>query len=251
MSISVGRNIDLTNQRLEFDPAKGELLTEHFTGTLEACLTKAMELRQTRPDIAFAIESADGPLWQIVVRSPDFSDVNPNDTTTIWELLGNEIHKDVYQHPRSLQITDHDLKVIRNFINDPQANSSPAFTGGGTLTTYALALYSLLLKGTTAFVTSQYVLRRTRIVSNKYQVALAFNQVDHIWSSAQITSTESVAIPVMISMDQIPIPASQSGYQWGWLKKSPTVQQTGGNRFQITQEWWLEQWSTYLYDIAS
>ncbi len=244
MSTCIGTPIDTVGPSLNYDPVRGESLIQPFEGTLEACLAKAIDLRNIRPDLAFVLEPADGPAWRIVVRSPDFTDGDAQ-ATVQWELLGNEIHKDLYEHPRSLQIGEANLRTIRNAIADPQPDTAPTLAGD------ALTLYTLLLKGTNAFLTSQYVLRRTQIVSSRYQVRVAFNQIDYVWTTAQIVNVEAPPAALLFSIIEIPIPASQAGYQWGWLKKSPTVQQASGNRFQITQEWWLEQWSTYVYGTAS
>lgn len=245
----IGKQIDSPGPIYNYDPGRGETRHEIFDGTFEACIARAIALRNLRPDLAVTAEPSDGSLWRVTERSADWGE-SAAAATTVWELLGNEVHKDIYEHPRSLSIDPRVVAQVRGEVAKYDGQG-PLPTFAGDPTGNADLLFTLLLKGTNAYLTSQYVLRRTEIVSSKYQVKVAFNQIDSIWSSAQIVTVEAPPAELLFSISNIPIPDSQSGYQWGWLKKSPTVMQASGNRFQITQEWWLEQWSTYLYGIAT
>jgi hypothetical protein len=41
------------------------------------------------------------------------------------------------------------------------------------------------------------------------------------------------------------------GYQLGWLKQSPVINNNAGNRVSIVNEYWYNMWSTWLYDSAA
>jgi hypothetical protein len=107
-----------------------------------------------------------------------------------------------------------------------------------------------MIKESEGYVRSQYVLRKTQTVSSRSQIAVSFTNVENIHTTAQVTSAETIPATLLFSISGIPEPASAEGYLFGWLKKTPTVSQTGLH-FQITQEYWLERWSTFTYDAAT
>lgn len=239
--IAIGSIVELRSVRTEKDPTRGLFVIRVWEGTRDAINGIVSTLSS---DQTYTIDDSDSPLYRLTVRTPDDDTLtSSSEVVNTWELLGNDIQKDLYEHPKSLAVTESDLRKIRDAIANP-GDTPPTLTGD------ADTLYKLLLKGTNAYVVSQYVLRKTQTVSSRFQTLVAFANIEKIHTTAQVISAEAVPSTLIFSISQIPIPASQTGYQWGWLKKTPTVSQLG-TKFQITQEYWLEQWSTYIYDLAT
>lgn len=262
-TVCIGKTIDLPAQRLDYDPVKGETLAEVFEGTLEACFSKAIAVRNQRPDLAFNLESADGPLWRITVRSPDFGSDPGLSSVDTWELLGNDIQKDIYEAPFTLNIDTGQLDIVREAMSEEQTVADVQ----EDLDDEALLLLVLLKKGTTHFQVSQYVLRYTQLVSSKSQVRASFSNVERVYvvtnAAGQAAFATLIGLPpeLLFSLEQIPVPVIVNSassvllnteiYHTGWMKKTPTVSQVSGNRFQITQEYWLDYWVKALYPAAS
>lgn len=256
MSKAFGKNLILKSRRPSFDPARGIFVTEVWQGT-EAAINGL--IASLRPYQTWEINDSNAPIFEVTIRSPEMPESDQDDALITWEMIGNDLQKDIYEHPNALACDEGDIRKIRNAMNSSNSETSPAFTGGttGSLAQIearrlaAISLYLLVLKGTTAYLTSQYVLRKTEVVSTGRQIALGYQNVNRIWSSASINNAEGTPSPIDLSIAQIEAikPQDQNGYAWGWLKKNPTLQQISGGKWQLTKEWWLEQWSVFIYGL--
>lgn len=253
----VGNQIDLAAQRLAYDPVRGETLTRVFEGTLEACFAQAIALRQNRPDLSFVLETADGPLWRITDQSPDFGQNPGLEATTTWELVGNDIQKDIYEADFALSIPEPQLTIVRDaMVNEKTVSEVQEDLGDA-----ALVLLTLLKRGTTSFLEGQYVLRKSQFVSSKTEIRVAFSNTGGVFSTAALISAESIPDGLIFSILEIPIPSIPESagsvvvnselYARGWLKKTPTVTQVQGNKFEIRQEYWLDIWAVDLYPFIA
>jgi len=186
-----------------------------------------------------------------------------NATGDSWEIQANEIQKDVYEHWRCLAIEENwpgTLMRIRRdieYLARGEAVGSPApeaaaMAAGGT------ALMSLLTRGTTHYSISQYVLKHTTSVANTYDVNISDVNVECIYTTSQLlyecTLRRSWVFPLprrlVFKIQRLPAPVARAGYLWGWRKLPSTESNAARNRINITTEYWLEQWSTFLYDPA-
>lgn len=267
----IGPNPTLTSWRLEKDPTKGFSSIYTWEGSRAAVFGLATMVAS---DQKYAIDDSDKPLYRIVISSPDSgaSDVS-TDYVLEWELLGNTVELDIYEHPNARALGDVMLTAIKialKAVEEATVLTAPTVYAGeeanlaaiAPLTNSAvspfaandpadvLAMFRLLVKGSANYVTSQYVLRRSQTISSRGQVNFSFSNVEKIHTALQITNTELVPAEVQFSIAAIPAPAAQSGYTWGWLKQTPTIAQAG-SRFQCTQEYWLGLWSDFLYDAAA
>jgi len=115
---------------------------------------------------------------------------------------------------------------------------------------YLKNVYNLVLRGSDVYPYSQYVLRHTTNVGNGYNSNIADVNVDCVYTSSQLLSEVQNAglwifpLPgeLQYFIQHIPAPAAQSGYLWGWLKRSATRTTAPFNRVDLTTEYWLEQW---------
>lgn len=106
-------------------------------------------------------------------------------------------------------------------------------------------LIDALAKGVESKQVSQYVLRRVTIVRNGSNIKPAYDFVNEVLTTEQLingTDPGALNIPNTLSF-QFP-----DGF---WLKQTPTSEQTGSDKFQITQEWWHgDQYDSFVYDHA-
>jgi hypothetical protein len=235
--------------RITYDPNTGhESVILYEASPPESIFGVTAGLETAR--IAYEIESdgAKAVLRAVTSRlelQPDLEET-PIDK---WEILANEIQKDLFEHPSAALIPDTELRAIRDAIQSPVEDQSPALT-----TASAIDLYSLLLRGTTHYTVGQYVVRHTRTVSDRYTRDLADVDVGLIYTTGQLISEatgSSLQTPMPLRMrnklNNIAEPAFKSGFVWGWLKRPATEVTVANNKIEVSSEWWLEQWSTFIY----
>lgn len=196
------------------------------------------------------IKEPDPPGWRVTVYTPDAT-TNPEgpfDVQNVWELLNNRVEKDLYEHPKSKAIDDENIKAIRRFLKSPVEGADPALIEP-TTRAEAQKLFDLLLKGTNKYTTGEFVLRYTVTVSNRAAVSASFEDVEKLFTQTQlITHPNGVTPPAGIgfSLSSIPAKSAPTGYLWSWLKIAPTVRYDRG-KIVISQEFWLDLWSTWIY----
>jgi len=181
----------------------------------------------------------------------------------VWELLGQDLEHDAWLHPKSNRITDTDYGKILRAIEEIKDRKPVSVYPSGPEANSMLAL--LKKAGNVAFVQSQFVLRKTQTVTSTFQFDMSMAGLDQIWTTARLVAAEPLMnsnilravnnIPnqqVMYRVDTGPESGNlvvDGNWLWGWLKKSPTITQEANNRIKLTQEFWLENWSTYLYSV--
>lgn len=188
----------------------------------------------------------------------------PEVTTDTWQLVGNEIQKDAKEHPTIIALElahPGAIGYITRFVDLYFQNKTPTETfPGGTAPDSAIALAQLLIRGTTHYCLSQYVLKHTTNVSNTYAQNVADFNIDKVYTTEQLLSeTQNGAswiypLPARLAykIDNLVANPTLTGYTWGWMKKASTETTSAGNRIEINTEYWLEQWNTsLLYQLAA
>jgi hypothetical protein len=187
----------------------------------------------------------------------------PETTTDTWQIMANEIQKDVKEHPTFLAMEELFPGTIGYVVRDVDRYNqglgpdTPAPPPGAAAT--AALLFGLLVRGTTHYALSQYVLRHTTNVSNQYAANVADTNIERTYTTAQLLAeaqnVNSWAYPLpgrmTYKITNIAAPALHSGYLWGWRKLASTETTSANMRIEITTEYWLEQWPLVLYPIAS
>lgn len=178
----------------------------------------------------------------------------PEATTDTWQIVGNEIQKDLFEHPRAAALDGPTIEKIRTNLENHKSPTTitPPFTGDAAL------VYDLEFRGTTHYAVGQYVLRHTTNVSNSYAVNVSDVNVERIYTTAQLitecANPNSWAYPIpgrlQYKLQNITAPTVRSGYLWGWRKLPSTETTAAGNRIEIVTEYWLEQWSTLIYSTV-
>lgn len=213
-------------------------------------------------------------LSELEIVSPEVEPGGGNLVVTDkWEVVGNEITKSAYENDWSLAIEALAAGVEKNVLGNVRrqvdeynkSNGVYTFTSnvgviaGTDVDYWAGRLFDLIIRDQTSYLTGQYVLRHTTNCSASYGGNISDSNVFKIYTTAQLLSEvqdatlwiQPMAGRLVTKIGAIPAPDDRTGYQWGWLKKPSTEALTPDNRIEITTEYWLEQWSTYLYAVVT
>ena len=167
--------------------------------------------------------------------------VNPElESETVWELDGNDVVKDLYEHPSmSGESMDEDqlFEIKKQVAKFDSADSTYSVSG---ITAANRPWFYLLIKGVRQFASVQWVIRKTTTVPRTFHQSVSLVGVDYLWDVNDIPDIPDV---LLFDAAQIPEPPHASAYRFSWLKKSPRVMRSTSGRFQMIEEWWLDAWS--------
>jgi hypothetical protein len=244
-----------TGSRRRRHPIYGEQWMLYFESpcAIEQAQQSACEVayNSTRLDFECELETG-GPVHRLTVITPDEPSGAAGDAVTpVYELNSNEQQKDLREHPKALALGPEVIRDVDALIEQALQENIEVSPENQN----AVPLYNLLLqgKGSRAFDASQYVFRYTRVTSSRSTISVGYSNTLKIYSTAQMITETGPPKGVLASIADAystSAPAAVSGYQYGWLKKKPNVQSIAGNKVQITGEYWLDQWSTWVYDRA-
>lgn len=187
-----------------------------------------------------------------------------------WSLVGNDLEKSIFEHPNLLARQDgwsSDDKLIFRTIAEANAR------GDGQSFIEQLAdlevrqdgavvlleeIKDELAKGVEAFTVSQFVLRHTTVITSNSTIKPNNSNVGKVFKTGSPSPLKNwqgsdVEAPDITS-DGITIPDTikftmPDGY---WLKRTPSVEQYGTDKWQVTQEYWhADTYSTFLYKPAT
>lgn len=164
-----------------------------------------------------------------------------------WQLLANEVQKDLREHPAVLALEASSpgilaliLKAVDDFNNGK--TTTPSFPDGEANT-----VFDLMKKGQTHFAVGQYVLRWTTNVSFNSTVYRGEGNREMLYSTSQVISESLPPTAITSAMTSISAPTFVSGYFWSWRRLPSTRTTVAQNRVEVSTEYWLDQWSTYIY----
>ncbi|MEW6160153.1 MAG: hypothetical protein AB1813_22200 [Verrucomicrobiota bacterium] len=262
MSTHRGKDLVELSPRRVWSRTEGWQTVRAWEGTREAVQGLIAQLQSTNGADRIDI-FPDGPVARLEAYISS-EDAGANETSTdTWELLGNDIQKNLTEHIKlqvysetilasitagAREVQSAEASKVESTRNTVITQIQALCTAEGKDSADAVAFLKALLKGHDAFGVSQYVLRKSSLVSSRYSTKIAFTGIQRLWTAAQLESTESVPANLLFTISSIEPPETvQAGYLWSWLKRTPTVAAVGRHKLQITQEWWLEAWSTTLY----
>lgn len=194
--------------------------------------------------------SLDGPVGgataiynREVVANADTS-VQSNAEVT-WDLDGNDVSRDLFDHPGISGLSNDQIIALKAQIAQ--------FDTGGTVnisgfSAAQLEFFALAIKGTRQYLAPQYVLTKTKVVDRSYNQRANLTGVLQRWTTEQILADPDADKMLFFDTVQISAPAGiPSAYSWSWLKKVPRVSRSSRGRFQLTEAWMLDAWSTTIY----
>jgi hypothetical protein len=168
-----------------------------------------------------------------------------------WYLLGNDLEKSLFEHPDVVAIfkDEQTPEQAATFRADVEAvmrgtkEYSEFITGVPAVSVTVIdRLIKAMANGQETFFVSQFVLRNTMVLPTNYSGFVDISNVNRKYTTAQLFAAESVAMPL------IPALASLDGQ---WLKKTPTFEQQGRDKWRVDREWWhAETWSDF-YQAAT
>jgi hypothetical protein len=218
-----------------------------FKGTPDAVNTA---YNQCADDQSAVIEEF-GPVHTLTVSTGDDpSNATSQIVTNNYELLPNSQQKDVYEHPKALALGQTALNAIR--VELKKDNPNVANISGAD----AKKLFTLLLEGngSRSFQVSGYAFKATQIVSRRSSVAILFANKERLYTTAQVVAESSPPSGFLWGLASVAAdapPTVPDGYLYSWLKQVPSITSAAGNKYSIQNEWWLEVWSTWLYDAKA
>lgn len=173
---------------------------------------------------------------------------NPADEApqNIWELHANEVEKDILEADIAFinNLSTSDKIQLQKWIDNPsQAIVFPdPFTPE-----LETAYYEIIVARVRSVRVNQPTLRKSIVVSNRYQLKAALTDVRRIISTATLLTQEPTVTALLADLPaETPGGAGKENREYGWYKKFPQVQLTGLNRFSINQEWEYGLWSTLI-----
>ena len=176
-----------------------------------------------------------------------------------WQVTANEIQVDIKQHPEVLAMEAAYPGTIGYIVRDVElynqgeAPGDPAPNAGAMPTSGRL--FAHLIRGVTHMAKSQYVLKHTTSVGNGYAANISDVNIERNYTTAQllaeVTNPALWVFPMpgrlQFKLQAIAAPSSVTGYQWGWRKLASSETTSASNHVSISTEYWLEQWSNWLY----
>ena len=219
-------------------------------------------------------------LWEHPrIKAIDFESFSSTDSATSVVFNANDIQRDRIRRHLEVDVeTDDDGNVtIPSFLYAASSSNPAASTDIKEPKCHPdlKTIYYQLAKEQDTFQRPQPTLRHTFTFSQGYNygaevIQRAFGNVNNIVTPAQLLSHATIGEPSLdaamraslanVHIYSVPYGVSTSTfqqtidliiYQWGWLKGAPKIISEGRRKVTVTQEWKLELWSTWVYDIAS
>lgn len=237
---SIGTNTPQQNrEEISFSP------TEGWSGQWSVAGPKAgvrgLLNQLAAQGFSFRYVSDQSPHAQVVYSNP--GEVLPGVAEvpqTVWEVFsgGGEIDLLEADVAACNSLTDAERRAIRDAINSPAEDESPALNGD------AVGVYLLMLSGVRSFRVNVPSLRVSKLVSGGYGVRASLTNV------GRIISTDTLIIQEAVPSLLVHLPSYSSGranFSYGWYKNHPTVQQVGANKFNVSQQWDFGFWPNLIY----
>ena len=271
---NLGASLVLVSTRLEVT-RQGTNTVEVWEGTRAGAETAVGSLAAYQD---WSYEETNPPLVRLTVRTPDALTGDSSETFR-WEMPGQEVERDLFEHPLALFLSPGQVLAIRQWIKDPPTAEEDEllpdavkFEDGRHMLGIATAeiatsIYALLKRGTEAYWDAQYSLKLTRTVGSRYAVdaadiaPLSIYQIGDIVAEANINNTPMPSrmqykaeripeqYPLGTVLQNTKFFREGGPWIWGWLKKPSSETQLTRGKIEITTEWVLGMISNFLYPI--
>lgn len=279
-----GTNQTLNRRRWDWTRTGGWTSEELYTGSLQAMTGRIVNLQAIATVDAMTLESSGGGDYHLIARYS--TTANPlsgseEPAVNVWELIGQDVNKDLKLLPRVLNLGQVLIGKIKQAV--AELNRETDFTRWETLyndfrqifaiaagaaqksVTDTLFFFDHSILGINHFPDSQYVLRHAKICTRRNGTAINYSNCKRgLYLCEGSTGSDSAKLKAELAAAGTPLPAelftdlnaidrppAVSGYAWGWVKKTPTNRPTALNKREITQEFWLDQWSLLIYNAVA
>lgn len=253
--------------RLTWDPTRGTVRYRIWTSIdSDDINTLAAEARSWSQPYTIRSTGTTHTIEIEVVGAEDVTDPGDQETLDRWEMPANEIQKSVWEHPKLLGVSSRALNAAKRAVADDLTYAELAAaeaTLWATLSaddkTAIQAAYGLAERDSSHYALGQYVLRHVTSVAAGYSANVSDSNVERLMTTeqliAEVTDPVLWAAPLparlQYKIEHLAAPAAKTGYLWSWRKLPSQESTAAGGRIEISTEYWLEQWSTWLYDLAT
>ena len=186
------------------------------------------------------ISHVGGIVYKVRASSSGLDEVNT------WELLGAGLNEPLSKNPNYAALPPEQ----RGFLDDYSRTGiiDPAATSFfGATATY---IYLALKREQLHYQASQWILRSIKTISSRSPIVVGMSNVEKLHRTSELPVTE-IYPHILTAINAIQAPTMLGGYVWKWLKQTPTITSSLSAMTQITQEWWLYQWPTFMYSEVS
>lgn len=263
MSNRVGSTVVRTSQRTTFDPRRGIVLVESYSGQTQALLSLAVALRNIGVVCEVTEEGGRGTMTAQWGDVNDPSNIEaPNDTFEITTDIYEESHWNnplVWAAASSTAVgtnfresgdSTEDLVarwrdrveyvVKSSDLGGPVPVATTGFTG------MLAHLYIRQLAGETSYEIERCVLTRVRTFSIRYSDRVQLQSNGTVYSTGSLVS--AFAVPSVIAGKLPATPsAAPVGTAWGWKKRQDRSLYTFSGKVEETRDWVFAPHSTSLY----
>lgn len=235
---------------VRYAPGTGRVLVRRFQGNPDDI--RGLQAVLERQGTPYTIPAQAGGFHTIDIEEPQ----SRNPTTeldVLWDLIGNDSVKPIYQHESLKEngASDLDIAVLkkqtaaydaekRHYTDVIAALTAQETTYGlpaGTLSD----LFILHAAAVTNFSDSAWVVRRTATLGSRFPAQTPILNIRRVYEASFDFATFE-AIP---ASRKWVLPTGQ------WLKRTPNYQQQRNGNTIYTQEWWWAlEWSVTLYKRA-
>lgn len=261
---------------IEWDREVGSSTTRFYKGPPGSVLGLIPALRNSANRFRYVQDGKDALANLEAVFDGDTSRPSEEENTIVWDLLGNDDQKGIFDSKSFAAFSDSNKNLLKKAVADFQAGEltyTPAFTGTTEAKATATAWLEMA-KTTDSYVNDNWILRKTHTVGALAKLTppstpdpfpipnppdppnpptnattIILTGVNQLWTTAQLVAGEPLMLKnIRAALLATPAPPAREFYLWSWLKRRPTLSTKAGNKIEIVQEWWQEQWSTLLYD---
>lgn len=256
MSVATGQTAGTEQASTrEWSPFSGMAKTRRMEGVTAASLA-AKEAELQSQSWPYRVKDL-GIKWEIEwTEQNTFLSIPGLDATTplsdVWELQAATSEKDLMESdlPLPAAVTDADRSTIKEYVN-----GSKKFTEALALVdSDGEAVLRLLDNGMKSVTINQPILRRVRVVTNKYGIRDSLANVGKVITATKIAALENVPSALLFNLPTIVNPANpKTGVSafYGWYKRYPTVLQQPEGKWQINLEYHWGLWSEDVYTFIS
>jgi len=185
------------------------------------------------------------------IGSPEPGGTGTEQPQQVWEYLANVVEIDILEADISTinSISSENKRVLRDAIAAPNPDSEPDFDPTDPLILNVQDLYELMLGGVRSYRVNVPTLKVSKLVSGSYGVKATLDNVGKVITTTALSIQESIPAGILFNLPNFT--TAKSGFGYAWYKKHPNIQQTGNNRWNVSQEWEYGLWPALLHDFVT
>jgi hypothetical protein len=242
----------------KFDPSGGETTTTEFSAVGPVITENGvigglhgLASKYGANGAAYDLSTSRNVSNLVVVETKNIYTPTDEQVQTRWELFANMQALDIKEHPTWANTASDTQRAL--VLKDVERhNNGKAYVRDwediDPFTDARLESFmQLMSRGVTTYQRPQWVIRVTYNVSNEARSTITDAGVGKLYTTAQLGLPEG---RIRSTIQSIDAPAAVSGLTWAWLKTGNTEVQAANNRVDVSEEAWLAQWSTLLYELA-